>query len=161
MKKKDNRVKYTPEQKERCLNKIFRKLHYGDTLDNICKTNKDLPGVDTFYYWMDTDKDGQILQNYTRAREVGFCFRSYDMLDLADNVGLTKEEISKAQLQVNARMWLLSRLNRKIFGNDADVKNIHINIEQISGMNIIDQPKIIDITPDPLKLPHNPDKEAK
>ena len=134
-------MKYTPIQREQIQKKICDNLEFGESLEEICIENN-LPVPTTIMSWI--KKNAQFRKDYTRAREVGFIFKSLQLLEIADNSGLSKEEIAKASLQVSTRQWILSRLLPKKYGNMATQNNTQINITQITGMKIVDDTETIE-----------------
>lgn len=128
---------YSLIEKEELKNKILDKIREGQSLIKICK-NKNLPNRDTINTWLNKDKD--FSDKYVCAKELGFIKESYNLLEIVDNVALTREAIMKAKLQYEARQWLLSKLIPKKFGNAAQQTNIQINnITPVTGMQIVDE----------------------
>jgi len=154
---------YSPQEKKSIKETIINRVTLGQSILEISK-DKEMISHDIIYKWLNKDKDFK--DNYVQAKRYQSLFIWERINGVIYNLkqyghALTNEQVQLGRLEIDTDKWYVSKLVPKIFGTAAEVNNININIEQISGMNIIDQPKIIDITPEPLKLPHNPDKEAK
>ena len=128
---------YKPEERETITSVLIERLKQGESMEEICRTESNFPSPKTLSDWL--NKDALFSKDYTHAREMGFILKGYDMLQLADNVGETKEEISKAALQIDTRKWLLSRLLPKKFGAMATQTNVQVNIAPVTGMQIVDE----------------------
>ena len=127
---------YSLIERETIKETLCNRLEVGESMEEICRTEINFPKPKTLCEWL--NKDEQFSKDYTRAREIGFILKGYDMLLIADNVEPTREEVAKAALQINTRQWLLSRLLPKKFGSMATQTNIQIVTESVTGMQIID-----------------------
>ena len=124
---------YSITEKETIKDKIVNEIRNGISLNVLCESNN-LPNRDTVHKWL--NKDTQFHDNYMRAKEDHFIKEGLELLTIADNVGLTREEINKANLQVSTRQWLLSHLMPK-YSNKPQT-NIQVNVSPVTGMSIID-----------------------
>ena len=126
---------YSLEKKETIKESIINNIRNGKSLNELCDTNN-FPNRDTIHKWL--NKDTHFYDNYMRAKEDHFIKEGLELLTIADNVGLTREEINKANLQVSTRQWLLSHLMPKY--SNKQQTNIQINnIQPVTGMSIVNE----------------------
>jgi len=95
---------YTPEIAE----SILCGLMSGKSLSHICR-EPGMPSRVVVGNWILKNINGFAV-SYARARIVGLEARADEIIDIADDCGLTVEEIAKAKLQVDARKWCYARM---------------------------------------------------
>jgi hypothetical protein len=90
-----------------------------------------MPSTSTFYQWLDNNEDKA--KQYARATEIRAEIIFDDILNIADDnvndtytnddgVELTNHDvIQRARLKIDARKWVLSKLNPKKFGDKTDI----------------------------------------
>jgi hypothetical protein len=95
-------------------NKICAQMTTGMSLTQICQ-QEDVPNKPEILEWL---RDNETFRtHYARAREMMLDLHGVDnIIDLADNVGLTAEQINKARLQIDSRKWVMSKLLPKKYG---------------------------------------------
>jgi len=127
----------TPEQKAKACYEILAKVDKGQSLRSICETGDDwIPGESTFRAWCDNDAD--LFARYARAREVRADVIFEEMLDIADDgtndwmerknadgsLGdtiLNGEHVQRSKLRIDARKWMLSKMNPKKYGDKLEL----------------------------------------
>ena len=131
MKKKNKAGRPSTYTKEIGI-EICRRIAEGKTLREIMR-GKDMPNCDTFYQWKLKEKG--LAERYTQAREQRSDLYAEEVIGIADNVGLTNEEINKAKLKIDTRKWVACKLNRHIYGD----RGITINNNTQINNNIHEQ----------------------
>jgi hypothetical protein len=117
---------YKPEEIKDIFNKILIKISInGMAIRNVLK-EKDMPSPETFYKWLDEDKEKS--KQYARACQQRADIIFDEMLDIADDgtndymtklVGekeievVNQEHIQRSRLRIDTRKWTLSKLNPK------------------------------------------------
>ncbi|MET4072988.1 hypothetical protein [Hymenobacter sp. UYCo722] len=76
-----------------------------------------MPAITTIIRWR--AEHSQFKQLYARAREAQLELMSEDILDISDN---GPNEVGRDKLRVDSRKWLLSKLNRHVYGNTVKVE---------------------------------------
>lgn len=97
-----------------------------------------MPAIRTVYYW-ESDIDG-FFARIQEARAVGFDSIASDMMDIADDkngdyeaggedgeMHFNPEAVARAKLRVETRFKLLSKWDRKRYGDEAGTTNISLN----------------------------------
>ena len=128
---------YSVIERETIQDKICKRLEQGESLKNITSL-KEFPNKDTIYEWL--KKDTQFADNYTRARVEQSNTYANEIIEIADGIGddATREQISKANLQIESRKWIAAKLLPKKYGSAQNQTNIQIVTESVTGMQIID-----------------------
>lgn len=130
---------------EEIARELIDRLESGEALVKICDREY-LPGLRTVYDW-EVSVPGfsaRILQ----ARAIGFDRIASDTLDIADDSGgdyvagedgqmhFNPESVMRAKLRVETRFKLLSKWDRKRYGDEAASTNVNltnqVNIVQIT-----------------------------
>lgn len=135
---------YSEKQRTDILNKICERLESGEALRTILK-DKDFPSNTAFYEWIDGDK--KKAEQYARACEARADSIFEDILDIADDqqddvyINDDGDEftnhnvIARSKLRVDARKWILGKLQPKKYGDKLDVtsdgEKIQTNIIQL------------------------------
>jgi len=121
---------YTKKQIEDTFNSICKKIEEGKPLRQILK-EKNMPSSQTFYKWIDDNEAKS--KRYARACEERSDVIFEEILEIADNQDedvVTTEEgkaitnhnvINRSRLQVDARKWILSKMNPKKYGDKLEV----------------------------------------
>ena len=94
-------------------------LASGESLNSICK-RKGFPSRNTVYRWLREYKDFR--DNYARATDDRAESIFEEMLEIADGAEAETASIAKARLQIDARKWILSRMNPKKFSDKQTVE---------------------------------------
>jgi len=95
-------------------------LASGESLNSICK-RKGFPSRNTVYRWFREYKDFR--DNYARATDDRAESIFEEMLEIADGAEAETASIAKARLQIDARKWILSRMNPKKFSDKQSIEH--------------------------------------
>lgn len=115
---------------------ICLRMAEGETLRQICR-DKALPARSTVYRWL--SRNPEFADQYAQARELLVAAWADEILDIADDgttdyvtkVGrngaeyeaVDQEHIQRSRLRVDARRWLLSKLNPGQYGDHVEVEH--------------------------------------
>jgi hypothetical protein len=123
---------YDKEEIENVFNIITGRIECGESLRAILK-DSDMPSTSTFYIWLDSDKKKS--KQYARATSIRADILFDEIINIADTTeegvvietddhGRTKEKkgdmLGHRKLQIDARKWILSKLNPKKYGDKID-----------------------------------------
>ena len=95
-------------------------LASGESLNSICK-RKGFPSRNTVYRWLREYKDFR--DNYARATDDRAESIFEEMLEIADGVEAETASIAKARLQIDARKWILGKMNPKKYSDKQQVEH--------------------------------------
>ena len=121
---------YSEKQITDIFDYVCKEVEKGRALRNVLK-DENMPSTSTFYQWLDNDEVKA--KQYARATEVRADIIFDDILAIADeNTNDTSinengievvnnDVIQRSRLRIDARKWVLSKLNPKKFGD----KTIH------------------------------------
>ena len=114
----------------------------GEAIRTILQ-EKDMPNTETFYKWLDDDKDKT--KQYARACEFRADNIFEDILVISDNQEhdvytdddgkeqVNHNVIQRARLRVDSRKWMLGKMNPKKYGEKIDLGlDIKTNIKGIT-----------------------------
>jgi hypothetical protein len=116
--------------------KICEGIANGRTLNQICR-EPGMPARPTVMAWVLGDVDG-ISDRYARARDLMLEHWAEEVIDIAEDgtndwvekqyksgvqVVLDREHVSRSDLRINSRRWLLSKLKPEKYGERVTVKN--------------------------------------
>ena len=144
--------KFTVETKAKALDEIFARIAGGEALVQICGKNraKHLPSFQLFNTWLTDERTRNeriLLERYELACIERQDFMANQLLEIADESindkiivdgkQLTNHEaINRSRLRVDARKWLLSKMNPKRFGDKVDVTTDGEKIKGNDSINI-------------------------
>jgi hypothetical protein len=120
---------YSQKEIDNIFNYVCIEIEKGRALRNILK-DENMPSTSTFYQWLDSNSDKA--KQYARATEIRADIIFDDILNIADDnvndtytvegVELTNHDvIQRSRLRIDARKWVLSKLNPKKFGDKTDI----------------------------------------
>jgi hypothetical protein len=121
---------YSQKEIDNIFNHVCSEIEKGRALRNVLK-DENMPSTSTFYQWLDNNEDKA--KQYARATEIRAEIIFDDILNIADDnvndtytnddgVELTNHDvIQRARLKIDARKWVLSKLNPKKFGDKTDI----------------------------------------
>lgn len=120
---------YSPEEKAKWIDFILDEIEKGESLRSALDTNG-CPTAATFYAWMDADEE--ILKRYARATEARADKIFDEILEIADKQGedvihtdegevINHNIVQRNRLQIDARKWVLAKMNPKKYGDKVDV----------------------------------------
>lgn len=95
-------------------------LASGESLNSICK-RKGFPSRNTVYRWLREYKDFR--DNYARATDDRAESIFEEMLEIADGAEAETASIAKAKLQIDARKWILGKMNPKKYSDKQQVEH--------------------------------------
>lgn len=131
------------EEREETFKEIINFVQDGNSLKESC--DKSRITRETFYKWIKEDETKS--DTYARAREYRSDLIFEEILDIADNSGRDKklndegievvdhENIQRDKLRVDARKWMLSKMNPKKFGEKLQVDSSEIKIMPLIPLN--------------------------
>lgn len=121
--------KYTDKEKEEIFERICMRVAGGQAIRNVIK-NKDVYSIELFYKALN---DKANAKRYARACEERAEDIFEDILKIADDSGKDKidigdgvmavnhEAMQRDRLRVDARKWMLSKMNPKKYGDKTDI----------------------------------------
>ena len=133
---------YSKEQIEETFNSILQDIEHGYALRTVLK-NADNPSSRTFYKWLDEDEVK--VKQYVRACEARAEQIFEDILNIADTTeeGVTTKEtengietttgdmIQHRRLKVDARKWMLGKMNPKKYSDKIQVDTTEFSEQQL------------------------------
>jgi hypothetical protein len=117
---------YSQKEIDNIFNYVCVEIEKGRALRNILK-DENMPSTSTFYQWLDSNTDKA--KQYARATEIRADIIFDDILSIADentndtfvnDNGLevvNNDVIQRSRLRIDARKWVLSKLNPKKYGD--------------------------------------------
>jgi len=116
---------YSEEKKQECFDWIISEIISGRSLRYALDTN-DMPSSQTFYLWLEEDEEKS--KQYARACESRELLLLDEILDIADKQCediletdngkvVNHNVIQRNKLQIEARQWVLGKLNPSKYGN--------------------------------------------
>ena len=134
---------YSKKEIESVFDSIIEDIRAGYALRTVLK-NGDNPSSQTFYKWLESDE--QKSKRYARACEERAANIFEDILEIADDsAGDTKvdkdgnktydsEFAARSKIKIDARKWMLSKLQPEKYGDKTDLNlkgdiTIDINFE--------------------------------
>jgi hypothetical protein len=124
---------YSEKDKTKIVNDICKRISEGESLRSVLRY-KNMPVSDTLYKWLDADEEKAL--QYARACEERADYIFDEIIEIADTPvegkvietddnGRTKEKVGDMlghrKLQIDARKWMLSKMNPKKYGDKLDL----------------------------------------
>ena len=101
----------------------------GQTLTSICRDVQGMPEVGRLRRFIHTNP--KYKDEYKLAKEIGAEKVEDEMIDIADGMDGTINEVQRDVLRINTRKWLLAIWNRDHYGDKKQVDvNHHIDISE-------------------------------
>ena len=134
-------TKKTPEILERICEEIATS---ENGLHKICEPS-DMPKARIVFNWLTEDEE--FLHKYTRAKDLQAEYMAQKILEISDDSSddvmqvkkgkefidvENREFVSRSKLRVDARIWLMSKLAPKKYGNKVDVTTDGEKVNQIT-----------------------------
>ncbi len=127
---------YTDKQIERAKNILIESITNGVSLSRAIVIYEDIPSRPTVYTWLDCKHDNydeSFFNNYVRACEARADRIFEEIMTIADKQGkdiikvdgkeITNHNvINRSRLMVDARKWILSKMNPKKYGEASLLK---------------------------------------
>jgi len=129
-------MRWTEKLKQEATEIIFARIREGESIRSILPPNtreENLPSQPTFFEWIGLDSD--LAKQYARACEARADMIFEEILDIADDTGndvtfdadggkkVNNELVNRSRLRVDARKWILSKMNPKKFGDSTKVEH--------------------------------------
>jgi len=122
-------IEWTKDKKDKAIEVIFIEMAQGKSLRQIL-INEELPSRKLFYEWV--AKDSKLSDHYANVMELRSDLLFDEILEIADdNTNDTiytetgekqnSEWINRSRLRVDARKWILSKMNPKKYGDKTDI----------------------------------------
>lgn len=121
---------------EEMADRICEMLAEGRSLRSIC-ADEGMPSQSAVFRWLGDESRASFRQQYARAREAQADALFDEMLDIADDGSndwmerrrqdgstdevLNAEHVQRSKLRIDARKWMASKLNPKVYGEKIDV----------------------------------------
>lgn len=99
-------VVFSPE----LFDRICERMANGESLRAICK-GKDMPNKRTVLRWLECNE--KLADQYSEAQNLRAEHYFDEIIDIADS----KADPQKTRVQIDARKWVLSRMNPKKYGD--------------------------------------------
>lgn len=121
---------YSNKQIDDIFNYVCLEIEKGRALRNVLKDDN-MPSTSTFYQWLDNNEDKA--KQYARATEVRAEIIFDDIINIADQNEndtyindegkevVNNDVIQRSRLRIDARKWVLSKLNPKKYGDKTDI----------------------------------------
>ena len=121
---------YTKEDKETIFQSILSQIEEGASLRSALRKDK-MPSSSTFFIWLEEDETKS--KQYVRATELRAENMFEDILSIVDentNDTITLDDgkeivnndvIQRARLRMDARKWMLGKMNPKKYGDKLDM----------------------------------------
>jgi len=130
---------YSQEEIDKIFNNIIFRIENGEPLRRIL-TDEGMPSTQTFYVWLEDSEDKS--KRYAGACDIRAEVIFEDILNIADDVSkdylkrdgvevVNQEAIQRSRLRVDARKWVVSKLNPKKYGDKVDVTSGNEKLQQI------------------------------
>lgn len=141
---------YSPEQIEEKFSTVLSYIEEGSSVASILAKGNSIVSRSEFECWLREDEDKK--SRYARACEIRAEKLFEEILDIADDgsndfMTITKgdtsyevenkEWVNRSKLRVDARKWILAKMNPKKYGEKVTLAGDEENpIKVITGMNV-------------------------
>ena len=123
-------IEWTQDKKDKAIEIIFTEMSQGKSLRQILTNDETLPSRKLFYEWV--AKDSLLSDHYAKVMELRSDLLFDEILDIADDTSndttytetgekQNSEWINRSRLRVDARKWILSKMNPKKYGDKTDI----------------------------------------
>lgn len=143
-------MRYTKDVIQKTSEHIFQEIENGKSLREVLR-GKNMPSSQTFYKWLNDIEE--LAKRYARACELRAEILFDEIIEISDH---SEEDhtpftganvVQRDKLRIDARKWVLSKMNPKKYGEKIDLTSDNKPIQQnISILNI--DPLAIDETSD-------------
>lgn len=136
---------WSEEQKEKAITDICIMIEQGKSLKNIIDNSSrtDIPSWNQFYNWLRENESYR--EKYAHATNVRADKIFEEILEIADsqendvietnNGKVTNHNvINRNRLQIDARKWMLSKMNPKKYGDRVDVTSDGEKIQSVNNI---------------------------
>ena len=119
---------YTDEQINKVFDLIISEIEKGNPLRHALQL-KDMPSSQTFFKWVANDETKS--KRYARACEVRADHLFEEILEIADDpredavvtdngIVMNTEFVQRSKLRIDARKWMLAKMNPKKYGDKVE-----------------------------------------
>lgn len=133
-------MSYTPIQVKNKKKEFLKRIAKGESLRQIC-SEKNTIDDNTVYKWL--NKDMRFRERYAHAREQQALFYTEKIdtviAELKEDQSPSREKTDIARLEIDSYKWIASKLLPTVYGTNQQQTNVQVNIQQVTGMNIIDE----------------------
>lgn len=139
-------MKYTPSQVKTLFKKVIAEVEKGKALNHLLGTSG-FPSRRKFYEWIREKED--LRERYARACEIRAEAIFDEIIQIADDdtndteytesgAKVNSEWVNRSRIKIDARKWVLSKMQPKKYGDKLDVTsdNKAIALPPIIGMVI-------------------------
>jgi len=137
---------YSTEEKNECFDWIISEIESGKSLISAINTNG-MPSTSTFYIWLEEEPEKS--KRYTRACEARELLLFDEILSIADKQDKDVDEvdgievinhnvINRNRLQIDARKWVLGKMNPKKYGEKIDMTSDGEKVAQVTIFQLPD-----------------------
>jgi hypothetical protein len=132
---------------EEMADKICDALADGQSLRSVCR-DPEMPSQSAVFRWLADPDRAAFREQYARAREAQADALFDEMLDIADDGSndwmkrnrqdgttedvLNSEHIQRSKLRVDARKWMASKLNARVYGDKLDLTSGNEPLRKLS-----------------------------
>lgn len=121
---------YSEDEIDSIFNKIILEMISGRSLKSILK-DENMPVMNTFLKWIEEDEIK--MNHYARACKIRADFLFEEIIEIADEDSgdikynalgeevLNGEFVQRSRLKVDARKWVVSKMNPKKYGEKLDI----------------------------------------
>ena len=137
---------YSIEDTKKQKKKVLKLIAQGKSINEIENKNG-VPSNDTIYKWL--NKDAQFKDNYVYAREQQALFYAEKIggviKELKEVTEPSREKTDIARLEIDSLKWIASKLLPKVYGSNQQQTNVQVNIQPVTGMQIVDDTPIVEV----------------
>lgn len=121
---------YELDEIDSIFNKIILEMISGRSLKSILRDDN-MPCLNTFYKWIEADEEK--MNHYARAIKIRADFLFEEIIEIADEDSgdiklnalgeetLNGEFVQRSRLKVDARKWVVAKMNPKKYGEKLDI----------------------------------------
>lgn len=130
---------YSDKEKRKLLDAIYDKISEGSSLRNALKS-KGMPKRKTFFEWMkDNPEESNQYAHACEERQEGIF---EDIGNIADdssedervteggNIVFNGEFAARSKIRIDARKWMLGKMNPKVYGDKLDITSKDEKLQQ-------------------------------
>lgn len=124
---------YKQEEIENIFSRIILDMISGRSLKSILRDDN-MPSINTFYDWIESDE--KKLNQYARATTIRADLLFEEIIEISDDSSrdlkinektgegvIDSEFVQRSRLRVDARKWIVSKMNPKKYGDKLELDN--------------------------------------
>lgn len=132
------------EYSDELFDEICERIAGGESLASICRDKK-MPSQTAVYKWLQKDDGGELVEKYTRARELQGDSSFDSVLDVGRQVIAGTIAPDQARVAIDTLKWAAGKLRPKKYGDRVDHTHSIEKIERIE-VEVVSAP-MRDVTP--------------